>query len=97
MMSLDMERSHLGNLKELLGDIDNPAQLLDIVNALLDGIGVVGTGSVQNVLVLLSLTIGPLLVQGTAILGDGGENAEQTESNNGFLVQHVEFVADRSN
>jgi hypothetical protein len=78
--------SHLGNLEELLGDINNSVQLLNIVNALLDGVGVVGTRSVQDVLVLLNLAIGPLLVYGTAVLSNSGEDAEQTESGNGFLV-----------
>lgn len=57
----------------------------------------VRAGSVQNVLVLLDLALSPLLVHRATILGDESEDAEQTESGNGFLVENVELVADGSN
>ena len=88
---------YLGNSEELLGEVNNTRELLDVVNALLDSIGVVGTGSVQDVRVLLDLGISPLLVGRASVLGNSGENAEQTESSNGLLVHHVKLVADGSN
>lgn len=89
-----MRHSYLGNSKELLGDLDNSGHLLNVVDALLNSVGVVGTGSVQDVLVLLDLTLGPLAVGGTTVLGNGSEDGEQTEGSDGLLVHHVELVAD---
>lgn len=43
---------------------------------------------------LLNLTLSPLAVSRTTVLGNSSENAEQTEGGNGFLVHHVELVAD---
>lgn len=86
--------TNLGNIEELLGDLDNTAKLLDILNAGLDGIGVVGTSRVQDILVLLGLTLSPLSVHGTTVHADSSEDTEQTESDDGFLVQHVKLVAD---
>ena len=57
----------------------------------------VGTGSVQDVLLLLDLALSPFPVGRTSVLGDGSENAEKTEGGNGFLVQNVELVADGGN
>lgn len=57
----------------------------------------VGTGSVQNVLLLLDLALSPLLVRGTTILGDTSEDTEQTEGSNSLFVKDVELVADRGN
>jgi len=55
---------------------------------------VVGTGGVQDILVLLDLTLSPLTVSGTTVLGHSGEDGEQTESGDSLLVHHVELVAD---
>lgn len=87
---------YLGNLKQRLGDINNTRKLGDVVNTLLDGVGVVGTSTVQNVSVLLNLAISPLLVSRATVLGDGSENADNTEKDDGFLVDNVELVADGS-
>lgn len=54
----------------------------------------VGTSRVEDILLLLDLALSPLLVHGTTELGDGGEDAEQTEGDDGFLVHDVELVAD---
>lgn len=88
--------AYLGNSKELLGDINNTRELLDVANARLDSVGVVGTSSVQDVLVLVDLALRPLLIRGATVLGDGSEDTEDTEENNGFLVENIEFVADGS-
>jgi hypothetical protein len=55
---------------------------------------VVGTGSVQDVLVLLDLTLGPLAVGGTTVLANSGEDRQQTESSDGLLVHDVQLVTD---
>lgn len=54
----------------------------------------VGASRVEDILLLLDLTNSPLLVHGTAELGDSGEDGEQTESDDGLFVQDVELVAD---
>lgn len=54
-------------------------------------------GSVQDVLVLLNLTIGPLAVGRATVLSSGSEDAEQTESSHSLLVHDIELVADGGN
>lgn len=88
------EYPYLGNSEQLLGNLDNARHLGDVVNTLLNSVGVVGTGSVQDVLVLLDLTLGPLAVSGTTVLADCGEDRKQTESSDGLLVHDVQLVAD---
>lgn len=91
-----MLATHLGDSEQSLGNLNNTGHLLDVVNAGLDGAGVVGTGSVQDILVLLNLTLSPLAVSRTTVLGNGSEDGEQTESSNSLLVHHVQLVADGS-
>lgn len=90
-------KTYLGDSEQSLGDINNTGHLLDVVNAGLDGASVVGTGSVQDVLVLLDLTLGPLAVSRATVLGNGSEDGKQTEGGNGLLVHHVQLVADSGN
>lgn len=89
--------TYLGHLKEGLGDIDDAAHLLDRLDTLLDGTGVVGTGGVQDVPDLGDLAGGPLGVHGARILSDSGEDGEQTESDDSLLVHYVEFVRNSCN
>lgn len=86
-----------GDSEELLGNVNDTGELVDVVNALLDGVGVVGTGSVQDVLVLLDLALSPFPVGGTTVLADGSEDAEKTEGGNSFLVKDVQLIADGGN
>lgn len=85
---------YLGNLEQILSDLDNVAQGLDILDTFLDGAGVVGSGLVEDILDLLDLAVGPLLVQGSAVLEDAVEDGQQAEGDDGFLVEHVKLVAD---
>lgn len=89
-----MGSSYLGNSEQLLGDINNTRHLLDVVNALLYSVGVVSTGSVEDVLVLLDLAVSPLAVSRATVLGHGGEDGKQAEGGDGLLVHHVELVRD---
>lgn len=92
-----MHKSYPGNLKKLLSDINNARQVVDVVNPRLNSVGVVGTSSVQKVLVLLNLTLSPLPVRRATVLGNATKNAKNAENNNGLLVHYVELVADGSN
>ena len=89
--------AYLGDLEELLGDLNNIGQLLDVLDALLDGVGMVGTSGVQNVPLLLDLALSPLLVQRATVLGEGSKDAENREGDDGFLVEDVELIADSGN
>jgi hypothetical protein len=89
--------SYLGNSEELLGNLNNAGHLGDVVDTLLNSVGVVGTGSVQDVLVLLDLTLGPLGVSGATVLADSGEDRQQTESGDSLLVHDVQFIANGGN
>lgn len=87
-------KAYLGNLEQTLGDVDNTTHLLDVLNATLDGLGVVGTGAVEDVLDLLVLTLGPLLVDGATVLDQTTPDGEQADGNDGLLVHDVVLVAD---
>lgn len=87
-------KSYLRDSEQLLGDLNNTGHLLDVVDARLDSAGVVGTGGVQDILVLLDLTLSPPTVSGTTVLGHSGEDGKQTEGGDSLLVHHVELVAD---
>lgn len=88
------ETANLGNLKESLGNVNNTSHLLDILNTALDGLGVVGTGAVENVLDLLVLALGPLLVAGTAVLDESAPDGQQAKGHNGLLIHDVVLIAD---
>lgn len=90
------QKSHiyLGDLKEGLGDVDNAAHLLDVLNAGLDGLGVVGSGAVEDVLDLLVLSLGPLLVGRAAVLEQTSPDGQQAHGNNRLLVHDVVLIAE---
>lgn len=88
---------YLGDLEEVLGDVNDTLHLLDGGNSVLDGLGVVVSGRVQDVSDLVDLSLGPLGVHWSSILSDGGEDGEQAESNDGFLVDDQELVGDGGN
>lgn len=86
--------SLLGDFEEGLGNINDTSHLLDVLNALLDGLGVVGPGRVQDTADLLNLGVGPLSVHWSSILADGVEDGEEGESDNGLLVDDVVLVGE---
>jgi hypothetical protein len=90
----ELEEQYLGNGKELLGNVNNTAEVLDAGDALLDGIGVVLAGGVEDVLDLVGLVLGPLLVGGATVDGHAGVDGKQTDHDDGLLVDDVELVAD---
>ncbi len=89
--------SLLGNLEEGLGDINDTTHLLDVLDALLDGLGVVGTGRVQDTADLLDLGVGPLAVHWSGILSNGVEDGKEGEGDNGLLVDDVVLVGEGVN
>jgi hypothetical protein len=91
---MQTDKSYLGNSEKLLGDLNNAGHLGDVVDTLLNSVGVVGTGSIQDILVLLDLTLGPLGVSGATVLANSGEDRQQTESGDGLLVHDVQLIAD---
>ena len=102
-MSLEVLRkcyasmAYLGHLKEVLGDLDYSAKILDTLDPLLYGRGVVLPGAVEDVLDLVGLTLGPLLVSWTSVDGNTGVDGEEASQNNGLLVDDVKLVADGGN
>lgn len=86
--------SYLGNLEEGLGDVNDTAEILDALDALLDGRGVVGAGGVQDARDLLDLLVRIVAPGGSGVFRDGPEDGEQREGDDGLLVDDVELVAD---
>lgn len=86
--------SHLGHLEHGLGDVDNTSHLLDVLNAALDSLGVVGTRTVEDVLDLLVLALGPRLVSGTTVLDETTPDGQQADGHDGLLVHDVVLIAD---
>lgn len=85
---------HLRNLEESLSDVDDTRHLLDVVDAALDSLGVVGTGAVEDVLDLLVLALGPFLVARATVLDETTPNSEKTDGDDGLLVHDVVLIAD---
>lgn len=75
-------------------DADDVAERLDIFNSRLDGLDVALSGRVQNVLVLVDGGLSPFIVHGASIFEDSVEDAQQAEGDDGFLIHHVELIAD---
>lgn len=86
--------AYLGNSEESLGVVNDRRHLLDVLDAGLDGLSVVGTGRVQDVLDLVGLLIGPLLVERTTELDETTPNGEQAEGDDGLLVHDIVLVGD---
>lgn len=87
---------YLGNLEQGLGDVNDTTEVLNVVDALLHGGGVVGAGSVQDAGDLLDLLLGVAGPGRAGVMSDSPEDGQQTESDNGFLVDDVELVANGS-
>lgn len=85
--------SYLGDGEEALGDVNDAGHLLDVLDAGLDGLGVVGAGRVEDIEDLLVLTLSPLLVSGTAELDQGSPDAEKAEGDDCLLVDDIVLVA----
>jgi hypothetical protein len=86
--------SYLGNGEEVLGDVNDTAEVLDALDALLDGRGVVGTGRVQDAGDLVNLRLRIAGPGRTGVFGDSPEDGQQREGDDGLLVDDVELVAD---
>jgi hypothetical protein len=89
--------SYLGNLEEGLGDVNDTAEVLDALDARLDGRGVVGTGSVQDAGDLVGLLLRVIAPGRTSVLCDSPEDGQERQGNNGLLVDNVELIADSGN
>ena len=89
-----MGLSHLRNLEKGLGNVNDASKLLDALDALLHSRGVVGTGSVEDAGDLVDLGLGIAGPGRASILGNSPEDGQQAESDDGLLVDNVEFVAD---
>lgn len=86
--------AYLGNFKELLGDVDDVAQWLDILDSLLDTCSVVRSRLVEQVLDLGDLAVCPLGISWTSVLEDTVEDGQKAEGDDGFFVEDVQFAAD---
>ena len=93
-MYVSFRNSYLGHLEKSLGDINNATHLLDVLNAGLDSLGMVGTSSVEDVLDLGVLLLSPLLVRGTTVLDQSTPDGQQADGDDGFLVHDIVLVAD---
>ena len=78
--------SHLGNLEQGLGDVNDTAEVLDALDALLD--------SVQDTRDLVDLLLRIVSPSRSSVLGNGPEDGKEREGDNGLLVDDVELVAD---
>ena len=69
----------LGDGEQVLGGLDDTAEVGDAADAALDGVGVVVTGGVQDVLDLVGVVLGELLVHGADIVVDTEVDGEERE------------------
>lgn len=84
----------LGDSEEVLGGLDDTTEVRDAADAALDGVGVVVTRSVQDVLDLVGVVLSELLVHGADVVVDTEVDGHEREEDNGLLVDDVELVAD---
>jgi hypothetical protein len=84
---------YLGNLEKSLGDVNDTAEILDALNALLDSCGVVGASSVQDARDLVPLLVGIVAPSRASVFCDRPEDGQQRQSDDGLLVDDVEFIA----
>jgi hypothetical protein len=84
----------LGDSEEVLGGLNDTAEVGDAADAALDGVGVVVTRGVQDVLDLGGVVVGKLLVHGADVVVDTEVDGHEREEDNGLLVDDVELVAD---
>ena len=56
------KRTHLGEREKTLGDRDNILHLLNRLDAVLDDLGVLGTGGVEDVADALDVALSPVTV-----------------------------------
>lgn len=89
--------SHLGHGKQVLGNVNDAAQVLDAVDARLDGIGVLVARRVQDALDLIMVALGPLSVHGASVGVDTPVDGQEGEEDDALLVDDVELVADGRN
>lgn len=83
----------LGHLEHGLGDVDDAAHLLNVLDTGLDGLGVVDAGRVEDVPDLVVLALGPLLVGRAAVLDEAAPDGEQTDGDDRLLVHDVVLAA----
>lgn len=93
-VSRQIDVTDLGNGEQVLGNVNNTTHLLDILDAGLDSLGVVGAGAVEDVLDLLILSLGPGLVSGTSVLDETTPDGDQAESDDRLLVHDIVLIAD---
>lgn len=86
--------THLGNLEKRLGDVDDTSHLLDVLDAGVDGLGVVGASRVQDVADLADLSLGPSGVCWSKVLANSEEDGEKRETDDGLLVDDIVLVAE---
>lgn len=88
---------YLGDLEEVLGDVNDTTKVLDALDSLLHSRGVFLASAVENVLDLVVLALGPLLVSGTSVDSDTSVDGEKAEQDDRLLVDDVELVGDGGN
>lgn len=94
MLNAQCSMPYLGDREEVLGDVDDTAEVLDALDALLDGGSVVSTGRVQDAGDLVDLLLRIAGPGRAGILGNGPEDGQQRKGDDGLLVDDVELVAD---
>lgn len=92
-LSLELD-GVLGDSEKVLGGLDNILELVDVTDSLLDGVGVLVSGGVEDVSHVLNVTVSPRGVAGATELGnDNNEGSEDTE-NDRLIVDNVQLVGD---
>lgn len=84
----------LGHGKEVLGGLDDILELVDVTDSLLDGVGVLVSGGVEDGSHVLNVSIGPRGVTRASELGDNNNKGGKDTENDGLIVDNVQLVGD---
>ena len=77
-VGVEKQETHLGERKEPLGDGDDILHLLNRLDAVLDDLGVLGAGRVEDVADALDVALGPVPVRLLDGLFDNGSIPEHS-------------------
>lgn len=90
-----MLHTYLGNLEQRFCDFNNAAQLLHIVDPVLDRVDVSLSGRHQQIPMPVDLSLGPFFIHWPSVMEHSPEDTQCRKQNDRFLIHDIVLIADR--